>query len=276
MNFLNILFAILALGALGLLFGGLLAFASRVFAVEKDVRADQILEVLPGANCGGCGYAGCANFAEALVEGSVTPDGCPVSKEEGKAQIAKILGIELKKIERLQALVRCNGGVRSKNKYDYVGLSDCNAANQLAGGPLECKYGCLGFGSCAKVCMFDALHVVDGVAVVDGEKCTGCLRCVDACPRNIIIPVPYTADVNVVCSNHDKGAALRGICEIGCIGCNICVKTCRYDAIHVDENLAHIDYKKCTGCGECAEKCPRKLIVNSKLMEKPAFQVLGE
>lgn len=276
MNFINVLFAVLILGALGLAFGGLLAFASRVFAVEKDNRFDEIIEVLPGANCGGCGFAGCANFAEALINGEADINKCPVSKEDGKQKIAKVLGIQITKNEHLQAMVRCSGGTRCKQKFDYVGLRDCHAANKLAGGQIECQYGCLGFGSCVEVCKFDALHIVDGVAKVDSDKCTGCLRCVDACPRGIIIPVPYTADVNVACANHDKGAALRSICEIGCIGCKICEKTCKFDAIHVDDNLAHIDYSKCTTCGDCAEKCPRKLIVNSALMEKPAFQILGE
>ena len=267
MNFLNILYAVLVLGALGLIFGAILAFAGKVFAVEKDDRYDHILEVLPGANCGGCGFAGCSTYAEAVLEGKADIDCCPVGGAECMEKIAGIMGVELKKNMRLTALVRCNGGVRSKNKYDYVGLKDCVAANKLAGGPLECKYGCLGLGTCVAACPFGAISVQDQVAVVDSEKCTGCLKCVEACPRDIIIPVPYTADVNVVCANHDKGAALRNICEIGCLGCRICVKTCKYDAIHVEDNLASIDYEKCTGCGECALKCPRHLIVNSKLME---------
>ncbi|MEG2857437.1 MAG: RnfABCDGE type electron transport complex subunit B [Clostridia bacterium] len=269
MNFLNILYAVLILGALGLVLGGLLAFASRVFAVDRDDRYDKVTELLPGANCGGCGYAGCANYAAALVDGEAALSACPVSNESAMGSIAKILGIELTKNERLQALVRCNGGTRTKRKFDYVGISDCAAANRVAGGDLECSYGCLGFGSCAKACAFDAISIKNGVAVVDGERCTGCLQCVSACPRGIIVPVPYTADVNVICSNHDSGAALRGMCEIGCIGCKICVKACKYGAITVEDNLARIDYSKCTGCGECALKCPRGLIINSKLMEPP-------
>ena len=266
MSFLNILFAVLVLGALGLVFGAILAFASKVFAVDKDDRFDHIVEVLPGANCGGCGFAGCSTYAEAIIEGNADINCCPVGGDAVMAKIAEIMGVELKKNMRLTAVVRCNGGVRAKKKYDYLGLTDCVAASKLAGGPLECKYGCLGLGTCTKACQFDAIHVKDGVAVVDGEKCTGCLKCVEACPRNIIYPVPYTQDVNVLCSNHDKGAALRNICEIGCLGCRICVKTCKYDAITVEDNLASIDPDKCTGCGECAEKCPRHLIFNAKLM----------
>lgn len=268
MNFLNILYAVLILGALGVLFGALLAFASRVFAVEKDERADLILEVLPGANCGGCGYAGCSNFAESLVSGAAQITACPVTKDEGRAKIAEILGVQITRNEKLQALVRCNGGVHVKNKYIYDGISDCYAANKLAGGLTECQYGCLGLGSCVSACKFDALHVVNGVAVVDDQKCTGCLKCVDVCPRGVIAAVPYTADVQVLCSSHVKGAELRKICEIGCIGCKICEKSCEQGAIHVEDNLATIDYDKCTTCGVCAEKCPRHLIVNLKLQHK--------
>lgn len=272
MNFLNILFAVLVLGALGLIFGAVLAIAGKVFAVEKDERYDAILELLPGANCGGCGFAGCASYADAIVNEGADITCCPASTDEARAEIARIMGVQLTKNERLTALVRCNGGNRSKKKFEYAGLSDCVAAMRVAGGPLECQYGCLGMGTCVNACPFGAIAINEnGVAEVNSEICTGCLKCVSACPRNIIIPVPYTADVNVVCASHEKGAVLRKICDIGCLGCKLCVKTCKYDAIHVEDNLASIDYTKCTGCGECAEKCPRHLIVNSKLMDLPEF-----
>lgn len=272
MNFLNILFAVLVLGALGLIFGAVLAIAGKVFAVEKDERYDKILELLPGANCGGCGFAGCAAYADAIVNEGADVTCCPASSDEARAEIARIMGVQLTKNERLTALVRCNGGNRSKKKFEYAGLSDCVAAMRVAGGPLECQYGCLGMGTCVSACPFGAIAINEnGVAEVNHELCTGCLKCVAACPRNIIIPVPYTADVNVVCASHEKGAILRKICDIGCLGCKICVKTCKHDAIHVEDNLASIDYTKCTGCGECAEKCPRHLIVNSKLMDLPEF-----
>ncbi len=272
MNFLNILFAVLVLGALGLIFGAVLAIAGKVFAVEKDERYDAILELLPGANCGGCGFAGCASYADAIVNEGADISCCPASTDEARAEIARIMGVSLTKNERLTALVRCNGGNRSKKKFEYAGLSDCVAAMRVAGGPLECQYGCLGMGTCVSACPFGAIAINEnGVAEVNSEICTGCLKCVSACPRNIIIPVPYTADVNVVCASHEKGAVLRKICDIGCLGCKLCVKTCKYDAIQVEDNLASIDYTKCTGCGECAEKCPRHLIVNSKLLDLPEF-----
>jgi electron transport complex protein RnfB len=271
-SFLNVLFAILVLGALGVLFGAALAYAGKVFAPEKNPNLDKIIEVLPGANCGACGFAGCSAYAEALAEGGADVNLCPVGGEAATAKIAEILGVELKKNVRLTALVRCNGGNRSKNKYNYKGIKDCHAASLVAGGHLMCAFGCLGFGSCVAACKFGAISVKDGVAVVDHEKCTGCLKCVETCPRGIIVPVPYTTDVNVVCSSHEKGALLRKICEIGCIGCKICEKTCKYDAIHVEDNLASIDYEKCTGCGECAVKCPRHLIVDSKLLDPSSEQ----
>ncbi len=267
---LNILLALLTIGLLGLLFGAVLAYAAKVFAVPKDRRIDDIIEVLPGANCGGCGYAGCANFAKALIEGTGDVSGCPVGGAEITDKIAEILGIQTKKNVRMTALVRCSGGNRAGRKYEYAGETDCLAASLVAGGPLECKYGCLGFGTCVKACQFGAISIQDGVAVVDHEKCTGCLKCVKACPRGIIVPVPYTADVNVLCSSHDKGGVLRKICEAGCLGCKICVNTCKYDAIHVEDNLAVIDYDKCITCGECAEKCPRGIIKNSKLLKAEA------
>lgn len=271
----EILYAVLVLGGLGLLFGLVLSFASRVFAVKTDARLDELMQVLPGANCGGCGYAGCSSFAKALLEGKAPSGGCPVGGVALSEKVATILGIEAAKNTRLTALVKCSGGVRASRKYEYKGLTDCHAAMKTGGGgPLECAFGCIGLGSCVRSCPFGAISLVEGVAVVDHERCTGCLKCVSECPKNIIVPVPYYADVNVACSSHDRGGSLRKICEIGCIGCKICEKTCKHDAIHVVDNLAVIDFDNCTGCGDCAEKCPRKLIVDSKLDRGP--RVLSE
>lgn len=269
MDFLHILYAVAVLGALGALLGLLLAFASRVFAVKTDERLDALLEVLPGANCGGCGFAGCSAYAGAILEGTAKPTSCCVGGPEVAEKLAKIMGVELGQNLRLTALVKCSGGTRALKKYSYEGLDSCLAAMRTGGGPNECKYGCVGLGSCVKVCQFGALFINEyGVAQVEHEKCTGCLQCVSACPKGIITPVPYTADCNVICSSKERGGILRKICEIGCLGCHICEKTCRFDAIHVVDNLATIDYDKCTGCGECAEKCPRHLIVDAGLNEK--------
>ncbi len=271
--YISILNAVLVLGALGLVLGIVLAIASKVFEVKQDPLLAPVLEALPGANCGGCGFAGCNAFARAIINGDAEADGCPVGGEATATAIADILGISLKKNTRLSAFVNCSGGINAKKKFNYIGIDDCHAAMRISGGPTECEFGCIGLGSCVRSCKFDALHMVNGVAKVDHDLCTGCLVCVETCPKEIIHPVPYFADVNVACSSHEKGAALRKICNIGCIGCKICEKTCRYDAIHVTDNLAAIDYDKCTGCGECAVKCPRHLIVDAKLDRSPMVVV---
>lgn len=265
----GILSAVLVLGALGLVFGIILALASKAFEVKRDPLFEPVIAALPGANCGGCGFAGCTAFAQGILSGDADPTGCPVGGETTAKALAEILGVELTKNTRLSAFVNCSGGANAKKKFNYIGIEDCHAAMRISGGPTECEYGCIGLGSCVRSCKFGALSMVNGVAKVDHDLCTGCLVCVDTCPKEIIHPVPYFADVNVACSSHEKGAALRKICNIGCIGCKICERTCQYDAIHVIDNLAIIDYAKCTGCGECALKCPRHLIVDAKLDRSP-------
>jgi ferredoxin len=160
--------------------------------------------------------------------------------------------------------------MRAKNKFEYSGIKDCNAAMRIGGGsPKMCEYGCIGLGTCVAACPFGAISIVEDVAVVDHERCTGCLTCTKACPKKIIIPGPYFADVNVGCSSKSKGATLRKVCDIGCLGCKVCERICQHGAITVIDNLAVIDFEKCVGCGDCAEKCPRKLIVDAKLDRSP-------
>ncbi|MDR1158313.1 MAG: RnfABCDGE type electron transport complex subunit B [Oscillospiraceae bacterium] len=266
----NVLFAVLVLGGLGGVLALVLGGASQVLAVEKDERLDDVLAALPGANCGGCGYAGCAALAEALVAGQADVGACPVGGAATAEALAALLGVELKKNTRLTALVRCSGGVRARRKFDYVGLPDCVAAMRLGdGGPLECSYGCIGLGSCVAACPFGAISVRDDVAVVDHERCTGCLTCTKVCPKSLIIPVPYYADIVVACSSHERGGVLRKVCDIGCLGCRICEKICKHGAVTITDSLASIDYEKCVSCGDCAEKCPRRLIVDTNLDRGP-------
>jgi len=266
----NVLSAVLVLGGLGAVLGVILAAASKVFAVQTDERLDDILRVLPGTSCGTCGYAGCAGLAKALLEGKAEVNACPVGGEALAASLAGLLGVEPKRNTRVVALVRCSGGARARKRFEYVGLPDCVAAMELgAGGPLACLYGCMGLGSCVRACPFGAITINDGVAVVDHERCTGCLKCIPACPKNIIASVPYYADVVVACSSPEKGSVLRQVCDIGCIGCRICERACPHAAIAVSDSLASIDYEKCTGCGDCAEKCPRKLIIDANLDRGP-------
>ena len=259
----EILFPVIALGGIGALFALLLAFAGKFFAVERDERLPLIEEALPGANCGGCGFAGCSACANAIIEGNAPVNACPVGGNECAKKIASIMGVEANDEAKKVAHVMCSGGnANAKKKYEYSGIKDCIAASKVQGGPLECSHGCLGMGTCKAVCPYDAIEIVDGVAKVMSDKCKACGKCVAACPRGIINIVSFDQDVFVSCSNHNKGAELRSMCNIGCIGCSLCVKNCEFDAIHVDNFLAHIDYDKCTNCGKCATVCPRKLITN--------------
>lgn len=263
----GILSAFAVLAGLGVVFGAVLALAGKVFAVEEDPRLEPLTEALPGANCGGCGFSGCGAYAAAVLKGEALPGACPVGGESVARAMGQILGVTVEASERCVALVKCSGYEgHAQKRYEYDGLSDCLAASRLpGGGPNECPYGCLGFGTCVKACPFGAMSVKDGVATVNHELCVGCMKCAEACPRDLIVKVPYSADVTVACHSQEKGAALRQYCDIGCIGCKICEKTCEHDAIHVVDNLARIDYSKCVSCGQCAPKCPRHLIRDARL-----------
>ena len=254
---------VVGLGAMGLFFGLLLAVSSKIFHVDQDERLPQILEVLPGANCGGCGDPGCSNFANAVVSGEAPCNGCIVGGAEVAAKVAAVMGAEAEAQDRLVAHVNCRGGVNAKRKFEYEGIQDCLSASKVGGGPLACSFGCLGLGTCEKACPYGAIRVVNGVAVVNSDQCRACGLCIASCPRRLISLVSEKQDVFVSCSSHDRGPVLRENCNIGCIGCTLCQKTCKHDAIHVENNLASIDYSKCVNCGECMNVCPRKLIVRA-------------
>ena len=258
----TVLLAILVLSVVALLFGLLLAAASRIFAVRTDPRLAEIEACLVGANCGGCGYPGCANCAAAILSGEAPVNACSAAGNEGAAKIARILGKEAPEQEPMVAHVICNGGTAAQDRYaSYVGLRDCAAAAKIAGGPKECAYGCLGFGNCVEACRFDAIRLNDrGVAVVDREKCTDCGACRAACPRHLIVRVPKAQKVFVNCANPEKGAAAMRVCENSCIGCGLCQKYCPAEAIRVENGLAVIDAAKCRGCGLCAKACPHGAI----------------
>ena len=266
----EILIAMGILAGLGLIFGLILAAASKLFYVQTDPRLDQLNECLPGANCGGCGYAGCGAYAEAVLSGEAEIGECSSGGNECALAMAAIMGIQAEAKKRKVALVRCSGYQRvdesgkelgSKKKGEYEGFQDCLSATKVGGnGPISCKYGCLGFGSCVKACSYDAIKVIDGCAVVEREKCVGCKACAKACPRNVITFVDYDKNVCVPCNSHAKGAVTVRGCSQGCIGCSLCVKICPEQAISIDNNLAVIDYSKCQNCGLCATVCPKKLI----------------
>lgn len=262
MDFTTVIWAVVVLGALAIVFGLILAVAAKVFEVEVDPRLPEIQACLAGANCGGCGYPGCGGCAEAILAGKAPINACAPAGAEGAAKIAAIMGMEAPTGEKMVAHVLCNGGVNAVKNFEYRGVNDCLAATKvLAGDALACKYGCLGFGSCVAACKFDAIHVGEnGVAVVDKEKCTNCGACREACPRKLIVEVPYSKKVFVNCSNKDKGPAVTKVCASSCIGCGLCQRTCKFDAIHVVNNVAVIDYAKCKGCTMCAKACPRNAI----------------
>ena len=261
MDIMNIVYAMAVLGVLGAVFGLVLAIASKVFEVKKDPREEAILSHLAGANCGGCGYPGCGGCAAAILAGDAPVTACAPAGAENAAAIAEIMGMSAPTGERQVAFVRCNGGTNAKKRYEYVGVQDCISATKVAGSPLECAFGCLGFGSCVKACQFGAISIGEnGCAVVDPEKCTNCGACMKACPRKIITSVPVSKKVHVLCANQDKGKAAMSGCSNSCIGCGLCQKECKKDAIHVVNGVAVIDYEKCVGCKLCTKVCPRDAI----------------
>lgn len=258
-----VIFAVAVLLIMGAAFGAILAFAAKVFRVEKDPREEAIIGCLPGANCGGCGFPGCSGYAAAVVSGAADTNKCAAGGEAVAAQIAEIMGVSAGAAVKQIAAVHCTGCGVDHQKYNYQGVQDCLAASRLpGGGPLGCDFGCLGMGTCEKVCPFDAIHVKNGVAVVDEDKCKACSRCVDACPRHIIALEPYKTKrhVAIPCSSKAKGPVVTKVCSNGCIGCGLCAKACPKKAITVESFLAKIDYDKCVGCGLCAQACPRSLI----------------
>lgn len=260
-NIWHILIPVIIVGGLGIIFGILLGIASKVFALKVDEKIPVLMEILPGANCGGCGFAGCAAYANALVKGGVKPNMCPVGGNDVAKKVAEVLGVEVKEREKLVARVLCSGTPdKAVQKYIYQGPRECHGAARLGGGEKMCPHGCLGFGSCVAVCKFDAISIESGVAVVDPDKCIACGACALECPKNIIKLVPAKSKYTITCKSVEKGKQTRLDCSVGCIGCGICERNCPEDAIHIKDNVAVIDAKKCVGCGICAEKCPQKTI----------------
>ncbi|MBT9134620.1 MAG: Electron transport complex subunit RsxB [Firmicutes bacterium] len=262
-DFRSVLLALGVLGALGLIFGAGLAIAAKKFAVQTDPLYAQVLGVLPGANCGACGYPGCAGYATAVSKRLVAIDKCPVGGNDLLGNLGRLMGIEAKlAADRLVATPYCDGGcAEAPTRFSYEGIQDCVAVVALSGGDKACRYGCVGYGTCVKLCKFGAITMDDNrIPVVDADKCTACGLCVAGCPKDIFSLRPAGKQVHIRCRSHDKGAVVRKVCSVGCIACGQCVKVCPVDAIAMRNFLAQIDYEKCINCGRCVEKCPTKTI----------------
>jgi Na+-translocating ferredoxin:NAD+ oxidoreductase RNF subunit RnfB len=253
------------MGVLGLAFGALLAFASIKFFVKTDERVSMIREILPGANCGGCGYPGCDGYADGVVSEGVKMNLCAAGGPAVAQKIAEIMGAagEQEASVPLRAVLRCAGSSRSSSRNAaYDGVQDCRSAAVLPGGsPNACPFSCMGLGTCVKVCPFGAMSIIGGLASVDPRKCVGCGACVSACPKSVLTLAPNVRSAAwVACNSRWRGPEVKKVCAVGCIGCSLCARVCPEKAIAVEGNLAVIDSSKCTGCGMCAAKCPSKCI----------------
>lgn len=258
---LQIVLPVVLLTGLAVVFAVLIAVCSEKFAVKRDERIDEINSLLAGANCGGCGFAGCEAFAEALVKGEAEVSACGPTSKQNKQLIIEILGTQTQEIVVVNA---CCGGDKCRDKYDYQGYGDCQSAELLAGGRKACPTGCMGLSKCVSECPADAIEIVDGVAKVNQEKCVQCSRCIRFCPKHTLKRLAGNAVYYVACSNPARGKEVRNVCSSGCIGCGLCAKNCPEGAITMENNLPVFDYGKCVACGVCAEKCPSKCILSLK------------
>ncbi len=263
----TIVLPIIIIAGVGAVGAVVLVVFSEFFSVPKDEKAEQLESVLPGANCGACGFAGCSDYANAIASGTsdklnlCTPGGNSVA-----ALLGDIMGLTVDAVEAKKAVIRCQGNYNNTaDKYLYSGVISCEACSTLFGGRSICGYGCLGYGDCKVVCKFNAIVVDNGLATVDMEKCTGCGACIEACPKKIISLVSENNKPVVLCANKDRGNITRKACSAGCIGCMKCTKVCPTSekSVSVKDNNASIDHDLCIGCGKCTEACPVSCISKS-------------
>lgn len=261
----DIVISITSMVGLGVFFAVVLAVADRTMSVKEDKRIAYILEILPGLNCGACGYSGCSAFAENLAKGNVPVTGCLPGGEEAAAKLSALLGMEKGETVKSTAVVHCNADFDKRTRHAvYKGINTCRAAVRILGGGVACAYGCVGYGDCAVACPFGAITMANGLPVVDSTKCTSCGKCVSACPRKLFTVEKFMNSqiVTVACSSRDKGPIVKRVCGIGCIGCRICEKISG-GVFSVSDNLARPDYKKAdkgTDWNGPIEKCPTKVI----------------
>lgn len=256
---------IVVLVGIGAFFGVVLALADKKFAMEVNPLIQEVEEVLPKGQCGACGFAGCAKYAEAVVEQEdVPPNLCVPGKAAVAAKVAELTGKKAGASVPRYAHLKCRGTrTAAVMAARYEGVPDCAAAKLVQGGPKGCKYGCIGFGNCVRACPFGALSMgEDGLPVVDKSICTGCGKCVSTCPQALLVLQTFDAPVQVECSSHDKGPVARKLCKNACIGCGLCMRSCTHGAIRLDRFVAVVDTEKCRDCEEpvCLEKCPTKAI----------------
>lgn len=276
---LSILTSVAALSGLGASVGLLLALADKKLAVEENPLIDEVEAVLPSGQCGNCGFAGCRQYAEMVVNNpDVTADLCTPGGAEVAAKIAEITGKDAGNVQAVKAVPQCKGCTdeNCRGKYIYEGLVDCVAAAQLFAGMKLCEFGCLGLGNCERACPFDAIHITDaGLPEVNVDKCVGCGLCMQACPKDIISLVPVSAASVIKCKNHDKGGVTKKACTVGCLGCRLCEKACPHGAMKVQDNLCVIDYEKCEKCQELSclmVQCKTGVIEPNYGVEAPHMQ----
>jgi electron transport complex protein RnfB len=258
----NLIYPAITIGGMGLIFGVVLGYANKKFHVPVDPKIPLVRAALPSANCGACGYAGCDAYAAAVVEGGTPLNACTPGGSATADAIGEILGVCVETANRQVAFVKCKGTCSvAKERYVYDGILDCRqAVIAPGGGPKACTDGCMGFASCVRACEYNAIHIIDGVAVVYNDNCVACGACIKVCPKDLIEYVPATQEVLIECNSKSKGKTVKEDCEVGCIACTLCVRACPEGAIVMNNNLAVIDFEKCTHCGLCAAKCPTKVI----------------
>ncbi len=269
---------VLVMCGVGAAAGVLLTIAAKIFYVPTDPKADEVREVLPGVNCGACGYVGCDEYAKAVASGEAGINLCVPGGSAVVGNIASIMGAANTTERKIQiARVRCQGNCnRATEKYAYQGINSCSAAAQLFDGHKACPYGCLGHGDCVRACPFDAIDIVNDIAVINEKKCKSCRKCVAACPKQLIEMVDHDIRFTVLCQSQDRGPQVKKYCTVGCIGCTLCVKACPVDAITMKGALAYIDYTKCTNCGACANVCPTNAIIDIENPPEHFIIVEGE
>ena len=262
-----VIYTIITVSVTGVVAAVILYFVAKKFHVEEDPRIDLVEDALPSANCGGCGYPGCRNFAEACVKADTLDDlYCPVGGNDVMKEVAQIIGMDVVEKQPQVAVIRCSGSFEHRPRINnYDGAANCTVAANLYSGDTGCQYGCLGLGECVDACTFDAMYMDEktGLPVVIQDKCTGCGDCVRACPKGIIeLRNKGKKDrrIFVSCINEEKGGIAKKYCSVACIGCSLCFKECGYDAIKIENFLAYIDYNKCVLCRKCVSVCPTDAI----------------